>query len=65
MINSGVEPTIDVAHLTFSHQTGADPVLKDLNFSLPPGSRTLLIGANGGPSDWNHDPDMLIIILTR
>lgn len=47
MINSGVEPTIDVAHLTFSHQTGADPVLKDLNFSLPPGSRTLLIGANG------------------
>lgn len=39
---------VDVEHLTFAHQPGAAASLIDLSLKLPPGSRTLLIGANGG-----------------
>ncbi|KAH8105031.1 P-loop containing nucleoside triphosphate hydrolase protein [Phellopilus nigrolimitatus] len=38
---------IDVAHLSFAHSPDAEPSLVDLNLALPPGSRTLLVGANG------------------
>ncbi|KAI5116956.1 hypothetical protein M0805_001929 [Coniferiporia weirii] len=38
---------IDVAHLTFAHHPDAEPSLVDLSLSLPPGSRTILVGANG------------------
>lgn len=41
-------PAIDVEHLTFAHKSDSAPVLIDLNLQLPRGSRTLLIGANGG-----------------
>jgi CCR4-NOT complex subunit CAF16 len=37
-----------VQNLTYSHDRFAPPALSDINISLPKGSRTLLIGANGG-----------------
>ncbi|TFK55679.1 P-loop containing nucleoside triphosphate hydrolase protein [Heliocybe sulcata] len=36
-----------VKSLTYSHQPEAAPALTDINLDLPPGSRTILIGANG------------------
>ncbi|KAL2003474.1 hypothetical protein VTN02DRAFT_3683 [Thermoascus thermophilus] len=39
-------PTIEVNGLSYNFQDGS-PGLKDVTLSLPPGSRTLLIGANG------------------
>jgi ABC-type multidrug transport system fused ATPase/permease subunit len=41
-------PEIFVRNLTFSHSPAAPPSLSDVNITLPKGSRTLLIGANGG-----------------
>jgi CCR4-NOT complex subunit CAF16 len=38
---------VDVAKLSFAH-TGSDWALKELTFTVPRGSRTILIGANGG-----------------
>lgn len=40
---------IFVQNLTYFHDpSGPPPSLSDINISLPKGSRTLLIGANGG-----------------
>ena len=45
---------ISVANLTYSHNrsaiTDVEPALLDISFTLPKGSRTLLVGANGGQS---------------
>jgi CCR4-NOT complex subunit CAF16 len=40
--------TISAKHLTFSHNSFSPPCLVDLNLNLAPGSRTILVGANGG-----------------
>ena len=39
---------VSVANLTYHHNPLSPPSLVDVNFSLPTGSRTILIGANGG-----------------
>ncbi|KAJ7591064.1 P-loop containing nucleoside triphosphate hydrolase protein [Mycena floridula] len=39
--------TIVVKSLTYSHIANSEPALKDINLNLPPGSRTILVGANG------------------
>ena len=39
---------ISAKHLTFSYNPFSPPCLVDLNLNLAPGSRTLLVGANGG-----------------
>jgi CCR4-NOT complex subunit CAF16 len=39
---------VSVNNLTFSPQGALEPALDDVSLSLPKGSRTLLIGANGG-----------------
>jgi len=41
-------PEIIVQNLTYSHASSASPSLSNINITLPKGSRTLLIGANGG-----------------
>lgn len=38
---------IDIRGLTFRYPGSTEPVLRDLNLSLAPGSRCLLLGANG------------------
>ncbi|RXW25251.1 hypothetical protein EST38_g603 [Candolleomyces aberdarensis] len=38
---------IHASRLTFRHGPNAPPSLLDINLALPPGSRTILIGANG------------------
>ncbi len=40
--------TIAVNALTYSYTSQSDPILKDIALSLPQGSRTILVGANGG-----------------
>jgi CCR4-NOT complex subunit CAF16 len=45
---------IFVRNLTYSHSPSTPAVLKDINITLPKGSRTLLIGANGGV-DFPHN----------
>lgn len=39
-------PSIEVQSLSYAFSDGS-PGLQDVNLSLPPGSRTLLIGGNG------------------
>ena len=41
---------VSVKNLTFTPQGASEPALDNLSLSLPKGSRTLLIGANGGQS---------------
>lgn len=41
---------VSVKGLTFIPQGACEPALDDISLSLPKGSRTLLIGANGGRS---------------
>jgi hypothetical protein len=38
---------VRVEHLSFSYPLSAEPTVRDLSLELPPGSRCLLIGANG------------------
>lgn len=38
---------VRVEHLSFTYPLSADPTVRDLSLELPPGSRCLLIGANG------------------
>lgn len=38
---------VRVEHLSFCYPLSADPTVRDLSLELPPGSRCLLIGANG------------------
>lgn len=48
------ENIIDVKALTYNHLSNSNnvtPALVDLALSLPKGSRTLLIGANGGKEE--------------
>lgn len=48
------ENIIDVKALTYNHlsySNNATPALVDLALGLPKGSRTLLIGANGGKDE--------------
>ena len=40
--------TISAKNLTFSYNAFSPPCLVDLNLNLAPGSRTILVGANGG-----------------
>jgi ABC-type uncharacterized transport system ATPase subunit len=40
------EPSLGIKHLTYAYP-GHFPILKDLSFDLPRGSRCLLIGGNG------------------
>ena len=47
--SSGMDLAISVSNLTYHHNTLSAPSLFNVNLALPPGSRTLLIGANGGP----------------
>ena len=42
---------ISVANLSYSHNSFSPPALRDITLHLPPGSRTILIGANGGVMD--------------
>ena len=39
---------ISITNLTYTHREGASPSLSDVNIHLPKGSRTILVGANGG-----------------
>jgi hypothetical protein len=39
---------VSVSNLTYSHTTADPPSLLDINIHLPRGSRTILVGANGG-----------------
>lgn len=39
---------ISVSNLTYSHTPTAPPALRDISLHLPPGSRTIICGANGG-----------------
>ncbi|KAG6884710.1 hypothetical protein C0993_008778 [Termitomyces sp. T159_Od127] len=43
-----MHPAISVSHLTYRHQPGTDLSLHDVALSLPRGSRTIIVGANGG-----------------
>jgi len=43
------DEAISVSRLTYSHLSSDQPSLVDINLHLPPGSRTILVGANGGP----------------
>ncbi|KAF9739019.1 hypothetical protein PMIN06_010975 [Paraphaeosphaeria minitans] len=45
-IEQGIAPNIDVKNLSYAFPDGSNG-LKDVFLELPPGSRTLLIGANG------------------
>lgn len=42
---------VRVEHLSFCYPLSADPTVRDLSLELPPGSRCLLIGANGA-GEW-------------
>lgn len=42
--------TISVDKLTYRHNPTAEASLLDISIHLPKGSRTILIGANGGQS---------------
>ncbi len=47
----GPQHEIDVQNLTYSHtRTGphVEPALVDISFTLPKGTRTIIVGANGG-----------------
>jgi len=52
---------VSVKNLTFVPQGALEPALDSLSLSLPRGSRTLLIGANGGQSLSPSRPKKLII----
>ena len=41
---------ISIDNLTYSHTPGSAPSLSNVNIHLPKGSRTILVGANGGTS---------------
>ena len=45
---SNVRPDISAKQLTYSHTPDAPPSLRNISIHLPPGSRTILCGANGG-----------------
>lgn len=45
------DDAIFVNSLTYYHSLGVEPALKDVDLRLRKGSRTLLIGANGGLSN--------------
>jgi ABC-type bacteriocin/lantibiotic exporter with double-glycine peptidase domain len=38
---------VRVERLTFTYPLASEPTVRDLSLDLPPGSRCLLIGANG------------------
>ena len=48
MAASGVQYEIDVERLTYNHTHSAPPSLSNVFIKLPKGSRTILVGANGG-----------------
>ena len=47
-VSSVMASMISAKHLTFSYNSFSPPCLVDLNLDLAPGSRTILVGANGG-----------------
>lgn len=55
------DDAIFIKSLTYSYISGTEPVLKDIDLCLPKGSRTLLIGANGGSSTTFFSKDALTI----
>jgi ABC-type Mn2+/Zn2+ transport system ATPase subunit len=42
------EAVIHVEHLTYNHGADPEPALNDITIICPKGSRTVLVGANGG-----------------
>lgn len=42
------EPAVSVSSLTYSHNPPSPPALLDIDLHLPRGSRTIIVGANGG-----------------
>lgn len=48
MVENGTNaPAIEVSNLTYTFPQSSQPGLSKISLSLPPGSRTLLVGANG------------------
>lgn len=47
-MSSLAECAITVERLTYRHVPNAPPSLDNITFHLRPGSRTILVGANGG-----------------
>lgn len=45
-----MDAAISVNGLTYTHNSLSPPSLVDISLTLPKGSRTILIGANGGLS---------------
>lgn len=45
---SSTDFEISISHLTYSHKPDDPPSLIDISIYLPKGSRTILVGANGG-----------------
>lgn len=43
-----IKYAIAVDGLTYNHGTNDLPSLSDISLHLPPGSRTIIVGANGG-----------------
>ncbi|KAF8231910.1 hypothetical protein L208DRAFT_39103 [Tricholoma matsutake] len=56
-----MDMAVSVSNLTYSHSTAAQPSLLDINLHLPQGSRTILVGANGG----RPKPFILQALLTQ
>jgi CCR4-NOT complex subunit CAF16 len=44
-------PDIYVKKLSYSHTPSSPPSLRNISIYLPPGSRTIICGANGGQCD--------------
>ncbi|HET7725576.1 MAG TPA: ABC transporter ATP-binding protein [Propionibacteriaceae bacterium] len=40
-------PAIELEHVTFAYESGSEPVLSDVSFVVPRGSRTALVGPSG------------------
>lgn len=48
MAASDAQYEVDIEHLTYNHTPSVPPSLIDVSIKLPKGSRTILVGANGG-----------------
>lgn len=63
------ELAISVSQLTYLHNRDSPPSLEDVSIHLPPGSRTILVGANGGqdlfPSLSEQFPDQQLALAGK
>ncbi len=59
---------ISVNSLTYAHNSFSEPSLVDVRLHLPKGSRTILIGANGGSYTlillWYNTPELITIPIS-